>query len=279
MQSILSQYTKTKILELLAAVGDQTHESSWTQAKLVAQLSDYSVAQVFGHFSVKDLNAVLKSFNLMTTGKKEIKIDRLAEYLEDADEVTVVTGSTGNRYTVKVKDGVYTCTCAGFEYGVGDACKHIPTSRPFKDKKRSKKKGVLDLDAEIANMESEREAERKRKEERCKDLLISVFEQNENLKSISWEQYSLYFNDGDACPFEFQGLCKLKYKRKIYDYFEIESGEIKDADLVKTCSDIHQILEYHESILEGLFGNHTIVTATYSRGKLRFTEEYNTKHD
>ena len=91
LENTLFLYTKEKLLELLAHVGDQTHEESGTKAKLVAQLSDYSVEQVFSDFSVKEINTILKSYNLLTAGTKSTKLERLAKYF--ADKATRSTGT------------------------------------------------------------------------------------------------------------------------------------------------------------------------------------------
>ena len=83
LENTLFLYTKERLIELLAHVGDLTHEESWTKTKLVAQLSNYSVEQIFSDFSVKEINTILKSYNLLTGGTKSTKLERLAKYFAD----------------------------------------------------------------------------------------------------------------------------------------------------------------------------------------------------
>ena len=46
------------------------------------------------------------------------------------------------------------------------------------------------------------------------EIVKPVFDENENLKSISWTQFTPYFNDGDPCQFSTNFDYDLRLNKK-----------------------------------------------------------------
>lgn len=128
-----------------------------------------------------------------------------------------------------------------------------------------------------------------------KGFFKQFFEQNPEVTTVSWRQYTPYFNDGDACVFS----CYAEYAfaTNAEDYEKIRYGEylgedpenvwIDDADygsineelipdhVVKNMEELRRILgKVPDEIYLELFGDHVTVYAH----KEGFTvEDY--KHD
>ena len=114
-------------------------------------------------------------------------------------------------------------------------------------------------------------------------------EANPTIRAFKWEQYTPYFNDGDACYFSEPSFLIEDIPDdwgdredgwvSAYDY---EYGCREDENvnfsktLYKNMEDLSGLLCSNEDILEHLFGDH--VQVTYSRGSDEVeVEDYN--HD
>lgn len=112
-------------------------------------------------------------------------------------------------------------------------------------------------------------------------LLKPLFDQSDNIKKISWTQYSPYFNDGDECTFS----AHIDYiDVNDEEYYEENDDEDRDDDEYlpltenddKIVKEITQVLQsVPEEFYEELFGNHVKVNV-FRDGTLD-VEEYD--HD
>jgi len=129
-------------------------------------------------------------------------------------------------------------------------------------------------------------------------MVAPLFEKHPKIKSISWNQYTPYFNDGDECTFS--ANLDLDYGMKVNGVDEDDDnspldwrikyylkGEEKYKDLLTENPNIdleiyHGAIEFQqllksipESFLKDLFGDHMQITLL-STGEVE-TEEY--EHD
>jgi len=132
--------------------------------------------------------------------------------------------------------------------------------------------------ANIKDRLAEMEAKRKEMVEEIRkefpNLLKPLFERSELIKSISWTQYTPYFNDGDECTFRVSHDINIngEYKDDIswyswkYKYF-VQKGEYKEESdewNLEECAIVEEIEKVLENIPENfykdLFGDHCEVT-------------------
>lgn len=97
-------------------------------------------------------------------------------------------------------------------------------------------------------------------------ILTPYFEESDNIQSISWTQYTPYFNDGDSCEFGRNEDLKVNGG---YDY---ELSE-KDSKLIYEMENIFNSIP--EEFYLDLFGDHVRVTC-HSDGRIE-VEDY--EHD
>ncbi|MFO0578681.1 MAG: hypothetical protein U1A78_32160 [Polyangia bacterium] len=89
------------------------------------------------------------------------------------------------------------------------------------------------------------------------------------VRAIRWQQYTPYFNDGDACTFSVHTpRVRLDDESTEGDY---EDGFLtswclrhRDTELQKAFSELSDLLQSDalEAVLEAVFGDHVEVTAT-----------------
>jgi hypothetical protein len=97
--------------------------------------------------------------------------------------------------------------------------------------------------------------------------LQALFAKHENLEAVRWNQYTPYFNDGDACTF---GVGDVTYKATDGDP---EGGDYEDgfeyawsrdsspliSDVASFGSKLHNL---DDAVLLMAFGDHKTITAT-----------------
>jgi len=106
-----------------------------------------------------------------------------------------------------------------------------------------------------------------RKESRVafSECVKGLFEENPNLVSFSWTQYTPYFNDGDECVFQASsGYPEYTYidsegKETSYDENYGEGGE-PNRNLSKSITEVSSLFEDDE--LKEFFGDHCRVVVT-----------------
>lgn len=92
-----------------------------------------------------------------------------------------------------------------------------------------------------------------------------VFAAHPKLESVSWTQYTPYFNDGSPCEF-----CVHELSEAIYDGAEQEEpayGEGRDynklpVELVRSLKGLQGALQKLDDCMEVIFGDHVEVKAT-----------------
>lgn len=110
------------------------------------------------------------------------------------------------------------------------------------------------------------------------DEFALLFKENPNLDSFYWEQYTPYFNDGEACYFSFHEIDIDNIAMYEYDFGQhynqdIPPNIVKDMD--EMVNKINNLLESAgEEILLDVFGDHATITVT----KDGFEIEENTDH-
>ena len=148
---------------------------------------------------------------------------------------------------------------------------------------------VNKIKQELANFNEKKKAlvEDLRKE--FPSLFKELFEKSKKIESISWTQYTPYFNDGDECIFEVhtdyldvngEDVRKLDwydYRIKYEKYHKelTEEGKVDWAEC-RILLDFKELLEtIPTEFYEDLFGDHAQVTV-YKDGRIE-VEEYD--HD
>jgi hypothetical protein len=124
-----------------------------------------------------------------------------------------------------------------------------------------------------------------------KELTAELFEENQNLVSFSWTQYTPYWNDGDVCEFDANiDYPSVKIKTdggkivRFNDYetvevdedeieYEVEDTEKYDRMCEKLVTKVAKILKnFDNDDFKMMFGDHVEVTVDRN-GKVR-TSEY-----
>jgi len=98
------------------------------------------------------------------------------------------------------------------------------------------------------------------------ESMKEFFELFPSVKSISWNQYTPYFNDGDECRFS------VNNDVKINDYDDYDKQDEVPKNAFELASDIVGAIE--DNTMLAMFGDHVKVTVTPNGVS---TEEYN--HD
>ncbi len=135
-----------------------------------------------------------------------------------------------------------------------------------------------------------------------KDSFAEFFSSHPEVKSVKWDQYSRYFNDGDACPFRVREFFLKLDEGAVADDVRkvLETGQAGDDEgdiaVLLSVSPDPEVRNYHdyarkagvqyrpftsaesalvedfgnlqkacqevEDVMESMFGNHVEVTAT-----------------
>jgi len=131
----------------------------------------------------------------------------------------------------------------------------------------------------------------KQGEDAVKEVFKEFFDKHPSAESITWRQYTPYFNDGDPCyfsvhefnltlndseeelaeeeePEEEEELVEDEEPEEEFDEYdegEYDSytlSESSDPKLQKMGEDMQKLEEIPEDVLEKVFGDHVIITAT-----------------
>jgi hypothetical protein len=92
-----------------------------------------------------------------------------------------------------------------------------------------------------------------------KEASAALFAENPELKSFSWQQYTIYFNDGDDCNFSVY--------RDYPSINDVSGYDIDDKDDYKELYKVQQkvasfLKGFDEDLFETLFGDHVEITVT-----------------
>ncbi len=107
-------------------------------------------------------------------------------------------------------------------------------------------------------------------ETELKNIVQEFFTNHPAVKSFSWAAYIPYFNDGDACYFNYSEL--FWHPAEVEVNGQIECDELDSIDWFSTTvegkaaykdlKEINKLLGQFEDELEDLFGSHQFVKAT-----------------
>lgn len=110
-------------------------------------------------------------------------------------------------------------------------------------------------------------------EDAVKELFKELFDKHPQLASVTWRQYTPYFNDGDPCYFRV-GEFEADFDDEEYDEEEDEDEEVVEEDATEEV--VEEPIDYDaineavadlesslpEDVLEYVFGDHVKITAT-----------------
>lgn len=121
--------------------------------------------------------------------------------------------------------------------------------------------------------------------EAMKELAAEFFTKNPTILSVSWNQYTPYFNDGDACVFqadtEYPGFTFIAKCGTTLQY-DAASGELREGESEEEVADYEQyskevdklgivvakfLHNFDQDTLEEMFGDHVSVTIS-NKGKI-----------
>lgn len=123
-------------------------------------------------------------------------------------------------------------------------------------------KKLMDLKAEYDKTLSEQG------EQALKEAFKEFFTKHPQVGTISWTQYTPYFNDGDACYFSRHELEIDEEDDEDYDDDDGEEGEeqeevaaepVEDATL---WDDLMKLEDIPDDVYESVFGDHARIVAT-----------------
>ncbi len=94
------------------------------------------------------------------------------------------------------------------------------------------------------------------------DAVKELFKENPKLTSISWTQYTPYFNDGDACTFSSNHeYADINGDEEDNDE-EVDSG-LTDKELGNLEKTVHEFLRnFDDDDMLSMFGDHVKVVVT-----------------
>jgi len=109
-------------------------------------------------------------------------------------------------------------------------------------------------------------------EDAVKELFKELFDKHPQLQSVTWRQYTPYFNDGDPCYFRV-GEFETDFDGEEYEDEDEEEDVVEEEateEVVEEPIDYNAINEavgeleglLPEDVLEYVFGDHVTITAT-----------------
>lgn len=149
----------------------------------------------------------------------------------------------------------------------------------------------MSLEKLISNFKKQKQAFVKEVSVEFLTELKKLSKEIEGLEAIQWQQYTPYFNDGDACTFRVSGPT-FKFSESEEDAGDYEDGfedlwsinynrgkkNLKEHPQTKQLEVISEMIEDDamEEILLDLYGDHMEITFIVKTGKIE-AEEYS--HD
>ena len=102
----------------------------------------------------------------------------------------------------------------------------------------------------------------------AKELFEDSFESAVKVAAVSWDQYTPYFNDGEACVFRGPYEIKLKFEgedeflsSEDWDYRDKASKPSEEEQMKeKSFKSFSWILKFEPKYLLAMFGDHACVT-------------------
>lgn len=106
------------------------------------------------------------------------------------------------------------------------------------------------------------------------------------IKSLTWTQYTPYFNDGDTCTFRMHDIYFATDENEDFesyredcegDNFSSDSYSLKDymdKEEVALCLKLENVIQSNEELMQEIYGDHVIVVVTANGAE---TQEYD--HD
>jgi len=95
-------------------------------------------------------------------------------------------------------------------------------------------------------------------ENAVKEVFKEFFDKHPSAESISWTQYTPYFNDGDPCYFSVNEM-ELNADE---DYEDEEKNSEESQEDPTLTDDFWELQNIPEEVLKSVFGDHVSVTAT-----------------
>ena len=89
-------------------------------------------------------------------------------------------------------------------------------------------------------------------------LFVELFNKSKCIESISWAQYTPYFNDGEECVFRVNTNWLSVNDEDYYDRDEIEGWDENEEAILKEIKTI--LNDIPEDFLKELFGDHVEIT-------------------
>ena len=118
------------------------------------------------------------------------------------------------------------------------------------------------LDELLAAQEAYNEKLSETGEDALKEAFKEVFEKHPSIYSISWRQYTPYFNDGDPCYFRV-GEYEIEYLEEGEGENEEEDKAVAADDRSKAEEDVENLFSsLDDEILESVLGDHITVEVT-----------------
>lgn len=147
---------------------------------------------------------------------------------------------------------------------------------------------VDELDQTQIALQAQINAAQQKFEKIFPELVKDFFAAVPQIKSVTWTQYSPYFNDGDACTFSVNEVFFATDENKEfgvyrneedYDENEEDDGEVAERDenffsdtyyslkkqkfltkeQIEMCKKLDELISLNEDTMESMFGNGTVI--------------------
>ncbi len=130
---------------------------------------------------------------------------------------------------------------------------------------------VSELRAEI---EKQKQALQNKFKAEFDGIVSKFFVAVPSVKSVSWTQYTPYFNDGDECVFSIHTIefaSDLNEDKESYRSFSDETGfseetyslkKILDPVEFSLCEELESLIQDNEDIMQEIFGDHAFIILT-----------------
>jgi len=100
-------------------------------------------------------------------------------------------------------------------------------------------------------------------------LFIKLFADNPDIKEVKWEQYTPYFNDGDACIFQVHDP-SFYIEGEWTWIWNMKDSEYAGYDSIEDFTESFALLD---EVLEHTFGDHSEVTVERDGDTVKFIRE------
>lgn len=146
---------------------------------------------------------------------------------------------------------------------------------------------VTDLNNSVADLQKMKEEMQAKMKAQFDSIVKNFFNVVPKMKTITWVQYSPYFNDGDECIFHVRSVSVLNFVPEYFSrYYEDDEGDEETSEHIivgeyshfnldllspeekEACEAVQRFINDNEDLMSDLYGNHVSIQITESGTKV-----------